>query len=416
MPTKTFIRCKRLIDGTGAPPRDDATLTIDGDRISDVRSGPVPIPPDANVIDLSGHTVMPGMTDAHCHILIEGVDLRAMFLGESSAAKAFRGLRNAQRALRAGFTTIRDPGDIDQSFAHLDVRDAIRKGWVPGPRMYAAGHYLSITGGHGDLNDVAWEFGLGGYGRLVDSADEMRKAVRDEVKHGSDWIKFFATGGVLSASDDPALSAFTFDEMRVCVETASGLGRPVSAHAHGTRGIADAIRAGVRSIEHGTMLDEDTVDDMVERETYLVPTAWVMNAMAAGENPMNLPNDSFDKARRMAEFHRRSTQLAYKAGVKIVTGTDVGVVPHGQNANELVTLVSYGMKPMEAIVAATRTAAEMLQVADRTGTLRAGMLADLIAMPENPLENIQAVLRVGFVMKGGEIFFDSLSKTVGAAV
>jgi imidazolonepropionase-like amidohydrolase len=416
MPTKTYLRCRQLIDGTGASPRSDVTLTIEGDKIAEVRSGPFSPPPDATVIDLSDSTVMPGMTDAHCHILIEGVDLRSMYLGESSAAKAFRGLRNAQLALHAGFTTIRDPGDIDRNFAHLDVRDAINKGWFSGPRMFAAGHYLSITGGHGDLNDVAHEFGLGGFGILVDSPDQVRRAVREEIKYGADWIKFFATGGVLSATDDPALSAFTFEEMRVGVETASGLGRPVSAHAHGTRGISDAVRAGVRSIEHGTMLEEDTVEQMVERGTYLVPTAWVMTSMAAGENPMNLPNDSFDKARRMAEFHRRSIQLAHRAGVKIVTGTDVGVVPHGGNAHELVTLVDYGLKPMEAIVAATRTAAEMLRVEDRTGTLKAGMLADLIALPENPLQNIEAVLRVGFVMKGGEIIFDSLSKTVMATV
>lgn len=416
MPTKTYLRCGQLIDGTGVPPRSEATLILEEDKIAEVRSGPLNPPPDAAVIDLSDYTVMPGMMDTHCHILIEGVDLRAMYLGESSAAKAFRGLRNAQRALRAGFTTIRDPGDIDRNFAHLDVRDAINRGWFAGPRMFAAGHYLSITGGHGDLNDVAHEFGFGGFGILVDSPDQMRRAVREEIKYGADWIKFFATGGVLSATDDPALSAFTFEEMKACVETATGLGRPVSAHAHGTRGIADAVRAGVRSVEHGTMLDEETAEEMVRRGTYLVPTAWVMTSMADGENPMNLPNNSFDKARRMAEFHRRSIQLAHRAGVKIVTGTDVGVVPHGGNANELVTLVRYGLKPMEAIVAATRTAAEMLLIGDRTGTLKAGMLADLIALPEDPLQNIEAVLRVGFVMKGGEMIFDSLSKAALAPV
>lgn len=413
---KTYIRCKNLIDGTGAPARQNATITIERDLISDVRTGPAQIPPDVNVIDLSDYTVMPGMMDCHCHILIEGVDLRSMYLGESSAAKAFRGLRNAQRALQAGFTTIRNPGDIDRDFAHLEVRNAINKGWFQGPRIFSAGHYLSITGGHGDLNDVAHEFKMGGFGRLVDSPEDMRRAVREEVKYGADWVKFFATGGVLSATDDPALAAFSFDEMRACVETASSLGRPVSAHAHGTRGITDAVRAGVRSIEHGTMLEEQTVELMIERGTYLVPTAWVMTSMAAGENPMSLPNDSFDKAKRMAEFHRRSIQLAHRAGVKIVTGTDVGVVPHGGNAHELLTLVDYGLKPMEAIVAATRTAAEMLRIEDRTGTLRPGLQADLIALPENPLERIEALLRVGFVMRSGEIIFDSLSRTAAATV
>ena len=233
MPMKTYIRCKNLIDGTGASARPNATITIEADRIIDIRTGPAQIPSDANVIDLSDHTVMPGMMDTHCHILIEGVDLRSMYLGESSAAKAFRGLRNAQRALQAGFTTIRNPGDIDHGFAHLEVRNAINKGWFQGPRIFSAGHYLSITGGHGDLNDVAQEFKLGGFGRLVDSPEEMRRAVREEVKYGADWVKFFATGGVLSATDDPALAAFSFDEMRVCVETAGSLGRPVSAHEIG---------------------------------------------------------------------------------------------------------------------------------------------------------------------------------------
>lgn len=415
MPAKIFIRCKRLIDGTGAPPREDVTLAIDGERISEIRSGPVQMPPEAQVIDLSKHTVMPGMTDAHCHVLIEGVDLRAMYLGESTAAKAFRGLMNSQKALRAGCTTIRDPGDIDP-YAHIELRNAINRGWVNGPRMFVAGQYLSISGGHGDLNDVSDQFKIGGFGRLVDSPDEMRRAVRQEVKNGCDWVKFFATGGVLSASDDPALAAFTSDEMRVCVETASALGRPVSAHAHGTRGIAEAVRAGVRSIEHGTMLDEETVELMLEKGTYLVPTAWVMNAMAEPNNPMALLNDSFEKAKRMAEFHRRSTQLAHRAGVKIVTGTDVGVVPHGKNPMELVALVRYGLSPMEAIVASTRTAAEMLGIADSVGTLKPGMQADLVAMAENPLDRIESVLNVGFVMKGGQTFFDSLSKEVSVAV
>jgi len=427
---RTRIRCRELIDGSGSRPRKNVEITISDSKIVSIesqspslRTPPSPARKSGRgegkdpelLIDLGDATVMPGMMDVHCHLLLEGVNVRDMYHGESSATKALRGLRNAQRTLRAGFTTLRDPGDIDLHFAHLAVRDAINRGWFEGPRIFAAGHYLSITGGHGDLNDMAHEFsvpGLTSFGILVDSPDAMRKAVREEVKFGADWIKFFATGGVLSAGDDPTQTHFSFEEMKTCVETAAGLGRRVAAHAHGTRGIFDAVRAGVRSLEHGTVLDQKTIDLMLEKKTYLVPTAWVMTSMADGDNPMGLPNNSFDKAKRMAEFHRKSIQKAHKAGIPIVTGTDVGVVPHGENSKELTTLVDYGLTPMEAIVASTRTAAEMLEIEGERGVLRRGMAADLIAMKQSPLTSIDAVGDVGFVMKDGRVITDRLSPKV----
>jgi imidazolonepropionase-like amidohydrolase len=402
------IRAGALIDGTGAAPVRNAVVVIRGDRIAAVGAA-VRIPPEARVIDLSSYTVLPGFIDAHVHLADRPIgvgDWVHRAVTESEGDDALWGALHARVTLLAGFTTVRDVGGDD--FADIALKRAIDAGRVPGPRLVAAGHLIGISGGHCDANGYAPE-GLvrerGPLEGVASGADQVREAVRLQVKYGAGVIKICATGGVLSQGDEIGAQQMTEEEMRAAVETARMLGRRVAAHAHGNEGIKAAVRAGVTSIEHGSFLDDEAVRLMVDRGTWLVPTLSAGEAVGTPEAASRLPAFAYEKGRRSWDAMQRSIRLAVAGGVKIALGTDAGVDPHGRNAHEFELLVTAGgMREMQAIQAGTMNAATLLGVEHDVGSVEAGKYADLVAVLGDPLADITTLQHPVFVMKGGEVF------------
>jgi len=399
------IQAGRLIDGVAAMARERATIFITGDRITAVQDG-WQTSGDARVIDLKNATVLPGLIDSHTHITSEGTGnaiVRAAT--ETPLDDAVRSTLYAKRTLEAGFTTIRNVGA--DGGADVALKRAINLGLVPGPRMWTARTVLSITGGHGDSNGLrpdlwaapTWMDGI------VDSADDARKAVRYQHKYGADLIKITATGGVLSIGDSGSAQQFTNAEMQAIVEAAHLLGLKVAAHAHGKQGIESAVRAGVDSIEHGTYADDETFRLMKEHNTYLVPTILAGKTVAEMATIPNHFEPSVQaKAATIGPLIQGMFKRAYAAGVKVAFGTDSGVSNHGENAREFGYMVEAGMPQMEAILAATRGAADLIGASDRIGSIQAGRFADIIAVAGNPLTDISELRRVTFVMKGGTVY------------
>ena len=396
------IVAAHLIDGKSDQARHDLAVLIEGDRI--VAIGDVEIiPADARVIDLGSATILPGLIDTHVHPLIREDDYQTDHLRESSAAKALRGLKAVQDSLHAGWTSLRIVGDTDVFYAPVEIRRAIDRGLFEGPRLAVAPHYLSITGGGGDINFFSPEQHLIADGLIVDGADEVRRAVREEIKYGGDWIKLMVTGAFMSAGDNPQNVHFSPEELEVAVAEATRLGVPVMAHAHSAEGIKQAVRAGVRSIEHGTFLDAEGVRLMVEHGTYLVPTIYI------GDFYINERPDA-EAQQKMVELSKKyraeffaNIGAAIRAGVKVAVGSDFGGYDPLINAREFASLVEAGMTPMQAIQAGTSVAAELLQWDDQVGTIEAGKLADIIAVSGDPLEDLSELERVIFVMKDGAV-------------
>ena len=398
------IRCGRLIDGRTAEPQGKMVVIIRGERIEAVgKAEDIVIPQSAITIDLSLATVLPGLIDVHAHIIPDIGYTQDSFLKRSSAFNAIDGLVHAQKDLNAGFTTLRDPGDMDPYYAHFAVRDAINSGKVYGPRIVAAGHLLSITGGHADFNSAAPELNIPAFGEIVDGVDEVRKAVRKEIKWGADWIKISATGGIYSAGDDPGLTQFSFDEMKAAVDEAHRFGRYVAAHSHGLEGTKIALRAGVRSIEHGSVLDDEAVELFRRQDAYLVPTIYTSEYTLAEGEKNKQPAQAMEKARRLHELKRESFLKAVKGGVKIAYGTDTGIIPQGANARQFAVMVRWGMPASQAILSATSVAADLLNLSQDIGSIEAGKYADIIAVTGDPLSDISVLEDVKFVMKGGRI-------------
>jgi imidazolonepropionase-like amidohydrolase len=392
----------RVIDGRSPEAFENWGVVVEGQSIAGLvdRDG---IQENVDVIDLPGMTLMPGMINCHEHPLMYGDDYQSAHLHASSAYKALKGLASLQRLLLHGWTGVRVVGDIDVHFANQDIRRVIEEGVFTGPRMTGAGHYISITGGGGDINFVSPEQCLCSDGLIADGADEMIKAVRNEAKFGSDWIKLLVTGAFMTVGDDQKNVAFSPEELRAAVEEANRLGLPVAVHAHAAEGIKQAVRAGVRSIEHGTYLDEEAIDLMVSHGTYLVPTIYIgdyygqTRKLRAQEK-----NDDYYTQYR-AKF-LTMVGKAHAAGVKIAVGLDLG----GYNVDpvhfvrEFAVLAEAGLTPMESIQAGTRVAAELLKW-ESLGTIEEGKLADIIAVPGNPLEDISKLEDVGFVMIDGKV-------------
>ncbi len=400
------IRAGSLIDGTGASPIDDAVIIIKGDRIEAVGTG-LAIPAGARVIDLSEHSVMPGLIDAHVHLIGryigEGNNWEDASVRDLPQEGAIRGVRNARLTLEAGFTTVRNVGAAH--FSDVALRNMIAQGVVPGPRMLVAGHSLGITGGHCDSNGyVPGLFEPDIKRGIANGPDEVRSAVRYQVKYGADVIKTCATGGVLSEGDAVGVQQYGEDELVAMVAETRMLERKVAAHAHGTEGIKVAVRAGVASIEHGSILDQEAIDLMKEHGTFLVPTLMAGYAVEEQARDGTLEGLRAEKALYIAPLMRRSFGMAVEAGVRIAFGTDAGVFPHGTNGREFALMVENGMEPMAAIVSATSSGAELLGLSATTGTIEAGKLADIIAVRGDPLADISVMERVVFVMKGGEVF------------
>lgn len=401
----TAIQAGRLIDGVTGAARGASTIIVTGDRITGVESGFVS-PAGARVIDLRTSTVMPGFIDSHTHITGEGTGnaiVRAVT--ETPLDSAVRSTVYARRTLLAGFTTIRNVGA--DGGADIALRRAIDSGIVDGPRIWTARSGLSITGGHGDQGGLrpdlwvapTWMDGI------IDSPDEARKAVRYQHKYGADLIKFTATGGVLSIGDSGDAQQFTDEEMRAIVESAHLLGMKVAAHAHGKQGIIAAVRAGVDSIEHGTYADDEAFQVFREHGAYLVPTILAGKTVAEMATiPGHFHPTVQEKAARIGPLIQDMFRRAHAAGVKVAFGTDSGVSTHGENAREFGYMVEAGMTPIDAILSATRNAADLLGASDRVGSIQPGRFADLVAVAGDPLADISELRRVTFVMKGGVVY------------
>jgi len=404
----TAIKAGTLIDGTGAAPIRNAVILVQGDRITAVGSN-VPVPAGASVIDLSGATVLPGFIDAHVHLASHTIgdgDWQHAGLTDMPSQLALLGAAHAQQALEAGFTTVRVVGSAH--FGDVALRNAINAGWIAGPRIVAAGISFGIRGGHCDetngLQPEALDHEGGAEIGVADGVEEVRNAVRYMVKYGADVIKICATGGVLSLTDSAGVQQYTEEEMRAIVETATQLDRRVAAHAHGTAGIKAAVRAGVTSIEHGSILDAEAVALMKQKGTWLVPTLLAGFTVESLATAGRLPPPIAAKALAIAPRMHASFKLALDAGVKIALGTDAGVMKHGTNAREFGLMVRYGMTPMQAIVAGTSNGATLLGLERDIGTIAVGKRADIVAVGGDPLQNIQVLEHVDFVMKDGRVF------------
>ena len=404
-PVVTAVLAGRLLDGRGGPAIADAVVLVEGERIAAVGSrASVPVPPGARVVDLGARTLLPGLVDAHTHLTsIPEIATVGDALGVSSAARALRSVEHARVTLLAGFTTVRDLGAL--AYVDVALRDAIADGRIVGPRMLVSGPALSITGGGSDANGIAPEFGLTIPALAVaDGADAVRRAVRTNRKHGADLVKIYATGAVGASDSDPGAAEYTLDELRAAVEAARLAGQHVAAHAHGTEGIRNAVLAGAASIEHGSLLDDATIALMKERGTVLVPDLYADEWFETEGRAQGIPAEQLAKNAALSRRFRDSARRAHAAGVRIAFGTDAGMFPHGLGARQFALMTGIGMTPAAAIRAATVTAAELLGMADRIGTIEPGKLADLVAVDGDPLADVRLLERVAFVMKGGVVY------------
>ena len=392
-----------VIDGKSDNPLKNRVILVSGKKIVSIIDIDA-IPEKYTVINLPGTVLMPGMVNAHEHPLLYQSDYQNGHLQASSAFKALMGLKALQRLLESGWTSIRVMGDGDVYYANQDIRKAIDQGMFLGPRLTGAAHYISITGGGGDINYLSPEQAVIADGLIADGPHEIRKAIRQEIKFGSDWIKVMVTGAFMSVGDNPENVSFSPEELRAAVEEAARHNIPVAAHAHATEGINQAVIAGVRSIEHGSFLSQESIDLMVEHGTYLVPTIYVGDYYAnSGKLLAQSKNDDFYLAFRDDWLKMLGT--AHRKGVKIAVGSDLcgyEVAPH-VCAREFDTLIEAGLSPMDAIKAGTSVGAELLQWDDMLGSLEPNKLADIIAVPGNPLEDISALESPSFVMKDGRI-------------
>ncbi|HMG34853.1 MAG TPA: amidohydrolase family protein [Blastocatellia bacterium] len=405
--TRKVVYAGKLIDGTSNTVRSNVSIIIERDRIKEVRDGRATIPA-AEVIDLGDSTVLPGLIDAHTHLTMQvGRDTSSPAYGLSKRPSyiALNATQYTRVTLLAGFTTVRDVGANE--FVDISLRDAIAAGIVPGPRMFVAGKILSITGGHGDsgglredvIPESDWRHGI------VNSPEEGVRAVRYMAKYGVDLIKIAATGGVLSLSDASLEQHFTYEEMKAICDTAHMLGLKVAAHAHGAKGIKEAIRAGVDSIEHGSYLDDEAVALFKQHGTYLVPTVIAGKTVsAAAQTPGFFPPQIAEKALKVGPLIQNALARAYRGGVKIAFGTDAGVYQHGQNAKEFEYMVDAGIPPIEAILDATRGGADLLGKSADIGSVQPGRYADLVAVKGDPTADIKLLQKVSFVMKAGQIY------------
>lgn len=407
----TLIHAGQFLETPGKTPIEHATIAIEHGRVKAVHAGYVDaaamgLPADARIVDLSESFVMPGFIDLHVHLSDYGG--RDGVVRKPDAYAALVGVQNAQTTLMAGFTSVRDLGSV--GYTMFALRDAIKEGLVPGPKILASGDPVSPTDGHADNHgyreDVMAALRPRG---LCDGADDCRRVVREAVRRGADVIKVMASGGTLDESDAPTDQQFTDEELKAIADTAHALGRKVTAHAHGKGSIDACIRAGFDSIEHGMWADEETLKTMKARGVWLVPTVYPIDYV--GDTPekvragpfRNLPPVSLAKVIALGSQPKKLARQAHALGVKIALGTDAGVYPHGQNANEFIEYVNAGMTPMESLVAGTSDAA-LASGMKNVGRLEPGMAADIVALAESPLKNIRTVLDVRFVMRDGIVF------------
>jgi imidazolonepropionase-like amidohydrolase len=403
---RMIIRPRLLLDVVTGELLPDRAVVIDGDRIAQVTQvneapaeGPV-------VIELPDHTLLPGLIDCHAHLVGEPDDGQgyAGLLSRTGAQEALSGVRNARDTLRAGFTTVRDVGTF-RAFVDVALRDAINAGWLQGPRMRVAGAYVTCSGGGGDITGLApdidavvpYELRFG----VVNSVDDVRRAVRRVLQGGADLVKLIATGAVMTPGGVPGAPELTEEQIRAAVEEASSVGADVAAHAHGAEGIKRAVRGGVRSIEHGSLIDDEAVQMMADAGTYLVADIYSGDYIAEAGRQQGWRADVLRKNDETTNAQRQGFTKCVQAGVRIAFGTDSGIYPHGLNARQFAYHVRCGQSTLEAIRSATLNAAELLRWDDRIGRIQAGYLADMVAVPGDPLQDIRLLEHPDFVLKDG---------------
>jgi len=402
LPETMAIKAGRVLDVESGKVLRDQVIVIEGERITAISPvATTAIPSHAKVIDLSRSTVLPGLIDAHTHLTSNPHQHGYSSLGTSGVRAALYGVRAARDTLNAGFTTVRDVGS--EGFADVALRDAINDGDFPGPRILASGYALGIKGGHCDNNLLPAEYNEVAKG-VADGPWAARSKVREMAKYGADVIKICATGGVLSKGNSPGSQQYTLEEMQAIVQEAHKLGRKVAAHAHGASGISDAIRAGVDSVEHSSLIDEEGIKLAKQHGTWLVMDIYNDDyILSEGEKAGFLP-ESLAKEKEIGQKQRDNFRAALKGGARMAFGSDAGVYPHGDNGKQFYYMVKYGMTPMQAIQAATINAADLLGLKDKVGSIKVGKLADIIAVDADPLVDVTTLTKVNFVMKNGKVY------------
>jgi imidazolonepropionase-like amidohydrolase len=405
-----LVQAGQLIDVRSGTIHPSQGILIEGDRIKEV--GPVAsikakVPQGTTIVDLTHATVLPGLIDCHTHVTFQSEDYYGDLFRKSPISCAIMAPTYAHRTLEAGFTAVRDLGASE--FIDVALRNAINAGKIPGPRMQVATLAVGSTGGHNDITGFSPYLKFGTFSGIADGEAEIRKLVRFEVKNGADVIKLMATGGVTSEEESVGAPQYTQAEMDAVVEEAAMWGKKVAAHAHGAEGIKRAIRSGVVSIEHGSLLDDEGMQLMKQRGTYLVGDIYGDDYVLAEYKRQGYPEKILAKEKQVGLTQRENFQKAVRAGVKIAFGTDAGVYPHGLNGRQFALMVRWGMTPVQAIQSATINAAELLGWQDRVGSIESGHFADLIAVKSDPLKDISILEHVEFVMKGGAIVKNRLS-------
>jgi len=402
---RVAIRAARLVDVVGERVLRDNAVVVRGSTIEDVLAV-TDLPPDVPTIDLPEHSLVPGLMDMHTHLVgeVDSGHGYAHLVERTAAQEAFSGVRNARATIMAGFTSVRDVGTF-RAFVDVALRDEIEAGGILGPRMACAGAYVTVSGGGGDISglaldvDVPCELRFG----VADSCDEVRRVVRAILQRGADHIKVIATGAVLTEGTSPGAPEFSEQEIRAAVEEAGLYGKKLAAHAHGAEGIKRCVRAGVHSIEHGSLMDDEAIELMAEAGTWLVADVYCGDWIAEEGRRNGWSRATLDKNDETTDAQRAGFKKCVESGVRIAFGTDSGVYPHGLNARQFAYMVEHGMTPMQAVRAATIVSAELLEQDHELGSLSPGKLADVIAVQGDPIEDVARLEDVSFVMKGGQV-------------
>jgi imidazolonepropionase-like amidohydrolase len=401
----SYIRAGHLFDSSSGHYLDNVTLVIANHRVQSIEPAGFQPPAGAQVLDLSADYVLPGLIDCHTHLTSRADSYEEILsFTQTPFDAAIAGVVNAKKTLEAGFTTVRDVGS--PAFLAVDLRKNIDSGFIPGPRIVASGPGLSITGGHGDLNNYSPETTVSLFPehrdfRIADGPDQVRQTIREQVKYGVDVIKIMASGGVLSKGDQPGAPQYTLEELKVAADTAHQAGRKIAAHAHGTQSIKWAIEAGIDSIEHASLVDDEGIALAKAHGTYFVMDIYNDDYILQVGPKIGMTEEQLTKERGVGQLQRDNFRKAHAAGVKMAFGTDAGVYPHGDNAKQFHYMVLYGMTPAEAIQAATISAADLIGRPADVGSLAPGHFADLVAVSSDPLQHIEVLEHVDTVVKGG---------------